>query len=99
MLKESVTVDDAIALLNEMLLCDIAATAALLANRVPCNQALADHDTIQVNAQHGAFFVGMLGVINGLFGVSNNGSGAIAYVFDNDGLGGRQLVRFERATQ
>ena len=98
-MKESISIDDAIKLLNEMLAADISATAALLANRVPCNQPLAEHPTIQVHKQHDATFVGLLGVINGLFGVDDNDYGPIGYVFaddDDPSNDGKRLVRFVR---
>lgn len=88
MRKSSVTVDDAIALLNEAVALDRPAMAALLANRVPCNDALADHPTIQVQAQHGGYHVGLLGIINGLFGVDDEGKGPICYVFADGHLQG-----------
>lgn len=40
----------AVRLLNELLALDHAAVAALIAQRVPCNAALADHATVQVGA-------------------------------------------------
>ncbi len=55
-------------LLNDLMVRDRAAVAALIANRVPCNESLANHPTVQCGAQHGGFFVGMLGVLNGLAG-------------------------------
>lgn len=88
MYKLSITVDEAIALLNEAVALDRPAMAALLANRVPCNEALADHPSIQVQAQHGGYHVGLLGIINGLFGVDDEGKGLICYVFADGHLQG-----------
>jgi len=101
MINESdmVTVDDAIKLLNELLELDRPAVAALIANRVPCNEALADHETVQCSAQHNGFHVGMLGVLNGLFGTLPNGWGKITAVFedsDDPAEYGRKLIRFHR---
>lgn len=96
-MREIITIDDAIAVLNEMLDADVAATAALLANRVPCNSTLSDHPGIQVQSQHGAYFVGLMGVINGLFGTYSDGWGPINYVFEEDPSDNKmRLVRFER---
>jgi len=54
-------------LLNEMLALDPEATRNLVFNRVPCNDALADHPTIQVRAREdGSCEVGLLGVLNAL---------------------------------
>jgi hypothetical protein len=85
MLRPSVTIDDAIAYLNELAVLDKPAIAALIANRVPCNEQLADHPTVQVGAQNGGFWVGMLGILNGLFGTLDNGWGPITFVFDDEG--------------
>lgn len=82
--------------LNELLEIDRPAIAALLANRVTCNQALADHPTVQVGAQHGGYHVGMLGILNGLCGIDDKGYGPINAVFDESPLA--NLVRFEVAT-
>ena len=57
-------------ILNEAYAADPAAMHALIVNRVPCNQPLADHPTVQVEtnavASGESFAVGMLGVINGI---------------------------------
>ena len=90
-MKSCVTIDEVIAVLNEMIALDKPATAALVANRVPCNEALADHPTILVNAQNGGFDVGLVGVLNGLFGPPDAQGGPICYEFE-DG----NLVRFTR---
>lgn len=83
-----ITSDEAIAYLNELIELDRPAMAALIANRVPCNLALAEHPSCQVATQHGGFQVGLIGVINGLFGVDEmdaRGWGPITWVFDNKG--------------
>ena len=83
-MKESVTIDDVIVYLNELVELDKPAMAALIANRVPCNQQMADHPTAQVHAQHGGFFIGLVGIINGMFGVNADGWGPITWVFEED---------------
>ena len=79
--------------LNVLLEVDRNAIACLIANRVPCNQALADHPTVQVGPQHGGYYVGMLGILNGLCGVKPDGAGFLVAIFD--GEGNRDLLRFE----
>ena len=86
MIKETVTLDEAIEYLNELIETDRVSIAALIANRVPCNQQLADHPTVQVYAQHGGYLVGMLGILNGLFGIHDDGRGPIAFVFKDGAL-------------
>ncbi len=82
--------------LNDLLEHDRCAVAALIANRVPCNKAMADHPTCQVAEQHGGFHVGMLGVLNGMCGIHYSGQGAIQACFDDldDKRGYADLLRF-----
>ena len=96
-MKKTVTIDDVIQVLNEMVEADGPATAALIANRVPCNKSLADHPSIQVAKQHGGFHVGMLGVLNGLFGTYEDGMGPIAAFFvEEEGQEFYNLQKFGR---
>lgn len=90
-MKETLTLDDVIQYLNEILRLDRPAIAALVANRVPCNDALADHESVQVMPQHGGYHVGLLGILNGMWGAFNGVDGPIATVW-NDGY----LVRFAK---
>lgn len=83
MIKDTISVNDAIEVLNRMLEADPEATVSLfLDGRVPCNERLADDPTIQAKA-HGeyngmkVFSVGPLGIINGLFGIDEGGWGPI----------------------
>jgi len=101
MLKTSITIDATIAYLNVLIELDRPAIAALVANRVPCNEALAEHPTCQVGAQHGGFHVGLLGLLNGLFGTFDEGEhlgwGPIKAVFeDEERAVGARLIRFEK---
>ena len=95
MIKETVAIEEAIALLNSALEADRDAMSALIATRVRCNMALAEHPTIQTGAdpgRDGEFRVGLLGIINGLFGIEDDTQyGAIAAVY-----GGTGVIRFER---
>jgi hypothetical protein len=86
--------DEAIQALNSMLAADPEAMLALVEARVPCNDALANHPTCQVGGDKGAYAVGMLGVLNGIFGKDEAGWGYIAAE-----LGGGKLVRFKRTPQ
>ena len=88
---DTVSVDDAIAYLNELIELDRSTIAALIANRIPCNRALADHQTAQCGERYGGFTIGMIGVLNGLFGVDDDGWGFIAFVFEDGNL--QRVVR------
>lgn len=85
-----VTPDDAIEVLNRMIEADQQAAQQLVNGRVPCNRGLADDPTIQVGRRNGAigwersWEVGLLGIINGIFGIDDRGWGPIAAVFDTE---------------
>jgi hypothetical protein len=57
----------------------------LIDARVTCNEALADHPTIQVGQQDGSYQVGLLGILNGLFGINDAGWGPITAHIDSTG--------------
>lgn len=71
--------------LNEAVAADGPAITALLSARVPCNEALAAHPTIQVReiVNESRFEVGALGLINGLIEAATLG-GRIAAQYDDD---------------
>lgn len=76
-------------LLTSIHAADPAALAALVATRVPCNRALADHPAIQVDETDDGF----LGALNGLCGVDRGGRGAVAVLVEEDGaVTGVQLL-------
>jgi hypothetical protein len=95
--------DDLIAFLNSLVEIDPYAMTELLCIRVPCNEQLANHPSVQVAGERsGATFiapntwrVGILGVLNGFCGTIDDGPrqgwGPIAAILDNG-----KLVRFER---
>ena len=90
-LKRSITVQDVCNLLNEMLACDYGATHDLLCFHTRCNNELLTHPTIQViHAGADIPTVGILGVLNGLFGVNDDNRGPISCVWEND-----YIIRFE----
>lgn len=79
--------------LNELVKLDHRAVAALIAQRVPCNAALAEHPSVQIGKRRRTrvhYDVGMLGIVNGLCGTFADKSGPIAAVFED-----AKLLRFE----
>jgi hypothetical protein len=80
--------------LNEIAQCDANAMRVLCETRVPCNETLRNHHTVQVlvdrNGEHPT--VGLLGILNGIVGIADNGWGYIAGIFD---LKTRELLRFK----
>ena len=94
----SATPESAIELLNEALTSDPEAMEVLFEVRIFCNEELANHPTIQVmDVQKSdgspAYKVGLLGLLNGIFGVDERGIGAISAVYDDTG----DLVEFKRS--
>lgn len=85
-MKTTITVDETIQYLNELLSLDRPAITALVVNRVPCNEALSEHKSAQIMEQHGGFYIGLLGILNGLFDTIDGKNGAIVAVWDEDGL-------------
>lgn len=83
-------------LLNSALELDRPAVGALIANRVPCNLALAEHPVIECGAAHGGYTVGLLGFLNGLCRASMKKAvyGPIEAVFEDAPKG--ELVMLER---
>jgi hypothetical protein len=81
---KDVSVIEAVAVLNRALEKDPFAMNALINHRVPCGIDLAKDETVQVGHPDDlvglGFEVGMLGIINGIFGVRPNKCGYIAAV-------------------
>ena len=74
-----------VSVLNEANDLDPVAIGQLVSHRVKCNDALADHPTIQVGKIDGPdVVVGLLGLINGLVGVRDNSWGYIAMEWDSE---------------
>lgn len=89
---ETISIEQTIDMLNELVNLDRNAVLNLIINRVPCNQGIADHYSVQIQREDdGSFSVGLMGVINGLFGINAYGAGNIRYVLQNG-----ELIRFER---
>ena len=92
--NDLIAVNRAIEVLNEAINSDQEAILSFFSHRVECNKKLADHKSVQVRQtgkQKFKYNIGVLGLINGLFGVNEIGSGHIAMVFDDNGK-----VYFER---
>src|SRR5574343_430828 len=96
MLRRGVTVQVLVDKLNEINALDPSVLPALIEYRVPCNRAMADHESVQVGetAHRDGFEVGMLGILNGIFGVGEDGWGFIqAHVDQLSGLISRFSAR------
>ena len=80
------THEDAIEVLNRIHSTDPTVLPQLIAYRVPCNEGLVDDPTVQVGVHDGTAEVGLLGIINGIFGVDERSWGFIAAIYDDDGV-------------
>lgn len=91
----AVTPNDAIKYLNELLAIAPETIETLVNLRIPAPKAIVDHPTVQVQsptvALDGPAVVGLIGILNGLFGVDLSGTGPIAVVYDDDW----KITRFE----
>jgi len=72
-MSNSVSMDDVVAYLNELIQLDRPAMEALFEYLAPCDKALAGHSTMRVLKWDSGYRVGMLGVLNGLFGSGDKG--------------------------
>jgi hypothetical protein len=85
--------DYIISFLNELVKVDLQALEALVETRVPCNEILAQHPTVQVTTTDEGAKVGLLGILNGIVGARpEDGWGYIAANFGDDG----HLIDFQR---
>lgn len=97
LMEQRVGPQDAVDLLNKALELDRKAIQDLIEAHTPCNDALAQHDTIQVaigqqrNCKP-SYCVGLLGMFNGLFGVDSKGYGPVQVVFSTEN---KHIYRFE----
>lgn len=90
-MKQQITIDEVIEFLNSLIAIDASAVAELVKTHVPCNEALAEHPTVQASTDFYGCNVGMLGIINGMFGVDERSWGPICWVTENG-----KPVRFQR---
>ena len=99
--RDEVTVEQVVELLNQALEADDVALTDLIQTRVACNEKLAKHSSIQVGLAPGCdqgdkklfYEVGILGLLNGLFGIDEKQWGAIAAEMDKAGHIHRFVVR------
>ena len=103
MIHESLTIDGVIEFLNGCLEEDRPALTRMMLARTVCTEGLALHPTTQVgeaavlagDCGRWRYHIGPLGLLNGMFGIDDDGWGAITAIFKDDGS---ELIRFERTT-
>jgi hypothetical protein len=82
-IKESVTIEQVLEVLNRAVKADPEAMTALFATRVPVNVHPADITPIQVQEEMEGHSLSLLGLLNGIFGADEMGWGAIAAVWSD----------------
>ena len=76
----------AVEVLNSALEADPRAIETLIGLRVPVNVELRDHPTIQVSSvPYQGSMMGLLGILEGIFGIDEEGMGAIEMEVDEQG--------------
>jgi hypothetical protein len=93
MIKDSINIEQVIALLNDLNNIDPLATRNLFESRVYCSSELEKHPTIIT--MEGPT-IGPLGLINGFFDTLSNGRGQITAVYEDDET---KIIRFEKTKQ
>ena len=86
MIQETISLDNAIEFMNELLSLDPVAISFMVGNRVPCSSSLGEHPTVQADFREGLYSVGLLGILNGLFGVDSSSYGPIEAVYSDSDL-------------
>jgi len=92
MIKKNITPQQMVDFLNELLITDRRTIENLFGSRVVCNKKLAKHPTVQVMAygtKKGFYMVGLIGLLNGMFGADKDGWGCISM-----DLKGSKLTKF-----
>lgn len=84
MIRNTISIAETVEYLNSLLAADPLAMRAMLRTLTICNNTLAEHPSAQVWDCGDTAAIGLMGVINGLFGIDDNGWGAIAYCIDDE---------------
>lgn len=84
MYRKEITAEFVVEFLNNLLKIDKDAIMNLIENRVRCNDAIGNHEEVQASFNSGRLSLGLLGLINGFFGVNDKGYGCIVAHYDGD---------------
>lgn len=96
--KPAETINDVVVrVLNKAFAVDPAAMHAMLCNRIPCNQAMADDPTIVVMPSVvGGYTLGLMGIVNGMLGELAQPLASACYADEIDPDGSHWLLGFCR---
>ena len=89
-MKLSITIQDVCDFLNEMLALDYDMIHKMVVDKVECKRELVDHPTVIVSLRNGKSKVGLVGILNGMFGLRWDSRGPLSY-YIKDG----KIIRFE----
>lgn len=76
----------AVDVLNQALEADPKAIQQLFDFRVPVSDAVADHESIMVRTKQGKHSLGFLGLLNGILGLNEKGTGPVIAEIDDNGM-------------
>lgn len=98
MVKESITIQETVDFLNSLIKIDSSTITKLFDTRIHCNEAIANHETVQViNVGIHYFKVGMIGILNGLFGIDEYGWGHIIANYEDGKIISFEVLTSEKA--
>ena len=80
----SITKEQFIAYLNSLVSADGNAINELVKTRVKCNQELAEHPKAQVGLDNGYFYIGLLGILCGVFAEDNHNPEVVGEFFGDE---------------
>lgn len=84
-IKESVTPQEVLDFLNSLMEVDPATMNSIFSARFQCNDAMLNHPTVQCGRLSETIGeVGVIGILNGLFGIDKEGWGVFAMSMEND---------------
>lgn len=69
--------------LNDLLEIDPSAINMLYNQKVGCNEEMEKHPTVQVGGSGDYYTLGFLGLLNGLFGIDEDGFGPIVAIIED----------------
>ena len=92
-IKNEITIGKVVDFLNELLEIDPTTINSLFSMRFPCNKKIRFHETVQVGMLNKTVpIVGMIGILNGMFGADSDGYGKIGINYKESEISGFELL-------
>lgn len=83
-MRNSITLEQIVDYLNDLVKRDPVTINNLFVKQFPCNESLVNHPTIQVRSYMNDYYVSILEIINGMFGLSESYFGPIVALYDEE---------------